>query len=55
MHPLYLLPSFCILDSNNKMHDENFGVKNLPNFDPVFIFKAKSFQISAKILPKLLR
>jgi hypothetical protein len=37
------------------MHDENFGVKNLPNFDPVFIFKAENFKISARVMPKLLR
>ncbi len=36
---LILLSSFCILDSNNKIHNEKFGVKNLPDFTYAFISK----------------
>lgn len=28
LHPLFLLSSFCIFNSNNKIHNEKFGVKN---------------------------
>ncbi len=39
LHPLFLLSSFCILDSNNKIHNEKFGVKNLQDFNDAFILK----------------
>jgi hypothetical protein len=45
--PLFLLSSFCILDSNNKIHNEKFGVKNLPDFNNVFIL---NFQIWARVM-----
>jgi hypothetical protein len=40
LHPLFLLSSFCILDSNNKIHNGKFVVKNLQDSNNAFILQA---------------
>jgi hypothetical protein len=46
---------FSFLDSNDKIHNEKFGVKDLPDFNDVFILKALNFQIWARVMPEVVR